>query len=127
MMMLLVVNSRPVSRGRGNTLTSRQRARQLFSRGVNLVPVQHARAAYPSRGMSDSTPNSESATLEPTATPAPVVNYETPPPPTMWQRIQRTVKRLGPAGPLAVLAGTFPPIGGFILIGFISRLAPWLQ
>ncbi len=37
------------------------------------------------------------------------------------------LKRLGPAAPLALFVGTFPPIGGFILIGFISRLAPWLR
>jgi uncharacterized membrane protein YdjX (TVP38/TMEM64 family) len=46
---------------------------------------------------------------------------------TVWQRINRFVRRLGPAGPLAVMASTFPPIGGFVLLGFIGSVAPWLQ
>jgi len=36
-------------------------------------------------------------------------------------------RRLGPAGALAVLAATFPPLGGFVLIGLITRIAPWLR
>jgi uncharacterized membrane protein YdjX (TVP38/TMEM64 family) len=72
---------------------------------------------------------------EPTAAPtttatltedAPVVATPTPEaapgsPPTPFFR------RLGPAGPLAVLAATFPPLGGFVLIGLITRIAPWLR
>jgi uncharacterized membrane protein YdjX (TVP38/TMEM64 family) len=44
-----------------------------------------------------------------------------------WQKTRAFVHRLGPAGPLAVLAGTFPPLGGFVLIGFIAKIAPWLR
>ena len=46
---------------------------------------------------------------------------------SLWARLKRFVRRLGPAGPLAVMASTFPPIGGFILLGFINSVAPWLQ
>lgn len=72
--------------------------------------------------MSDMTETAE------TGAPVPVaLAYETPPPPNGWEKTRALVKRLGPAGPLAVLAGTFPLIGGFVLIGLISRLAPWLK
>lgn len=50
---------------------------------------------------------------------APATNY--------WQKFKAVIKRLGPAGPLAVVAATFPPLGGFVLIGFSSRIAVWLQ
>jgi uncharacterized membrane protein YdjX (TVP38/TMEM64 family) len=50
-----------------------------------------------------------------------------PPGDSLWARFKHYVKRLGPAGPLAVMASTFPPIGGFILLGFIGSVAPWLQ
>jgi uncharacterized membrane protein YdjX (TVP38/TMEM64 family) len=46
--------------------------------------------------------------------------------PTPWETTKTFIRRLGPAGPLAVLAATFPPIGGFVLIGFIYKIAPWL-
>jgi uncharacterized membrane protein YdjX (TVP38/TMEM64 family) len=49
------------------------------------------------------------------------------PPPTLWERCRATVKRLGPAGPLAVLAATFPPLGGFVLLGLVTRIGPWLN
>jgi uncharacterized membrane protein YdjX (TVP38/TMEM64 family) len=50
-----------------------------------------------------------------------------PAPVGAWQNSKVMIKRLGPAGPLALLAATFPLVGGFVLIGFISRLAPWLR
>jgi uncharacterized membrane protein YdjX (TVP38/TMEM64 family) len=50
-----------------------------------------------------------------------------PPPASLWPRIKHFIRRLGPAGPLAVMASTFPPIGGFIMLGFINSLAPWLR
>lgn len=46
---------------------------------------------------------------------------------TFWSRLRALIKRLGPAGPLAVMSSTFPPLGGFVLLGFITRIAPWLQ
>lgn len=49
------------------------------------------------------------------------------PPGGVWQHIKRIVKRLGPAGPLAVMSSTFPPLGGFVLLGFIGQIAPWLR
>src|SRR4051812_18704038 len=47
--------------------------------------------------------------------------------PTGWDKAGVFFRRLGPAGPLALLAATFPPLGGFVLIGFISKIAPWLR
>ena len=44
-----------------------------------------------------------------------------------WQRFKTFINRLGPAGPLALLAATFPPLGGFVLIAYSSRLAIWLR
>lgn len=35
--------------------------------------------------------------------------------------------RLGPAGYLAVIAASLPGIGGFVLLGLLTRLAPWLR
>jgi len=36
-------------------------------------------------------------------------------------------QRLGPAGPLAVAAASLPALGGFVLLGSMTRVAPWLQ
>jgi uncharacterized membrane protein YdjX (TVP38/TMEM64 family) len=58
---------------------------------------------------------------------APTTLEYAPAPVTIWDKVRAFVKRLGPAGPLAVLAATFPPLGGFVLLGLITRLAPWLQ
>jgi uncharacterized membrane protein YdjX (TVP38/TMEM64 family) len=56
-----------------------------------------------------------------------VTLYGQPPQPYgPWGKFKAFLKRLGPAGPLAILSATFPPLGGFVLIGFIGRLAPWL-
>ena len=46
---------------------------------------------------------------------------------TSWQRTKRFVRRLGPAGPLAVMASTFPPIGGFVLLAFGGPVSRWLS
>jgi uncharacterized membrane protein YdjX (TVP38/TMEM64 family) len=64
-----------------------------------------------------------------TDAPAPTVDAPPAPPPPAGAggKFKAFVKRLGPAGPLALLAATFPPIGGFVLIGRISRIAPWLR
>jgi uncharacterized membrane protein YdjX (TVP38/TMEM64 family) len=48
-------------------------------------------------------------------------------PPSRWQRFKTVINRLGPAGPLALLAATFPPLGGFVLIAYSSRLGYWLR
>jgi uncharacterized membrane protein YdjX (TVP38/TMEM64 family) len=44
-----------------------------------------------------------------------------------WTKFKIFFRRLGPAGPLAVVISTFPPIGGFVLIGLLSRIAPWMR
>jgi len=36
-------------------------------------------------------------------------------------------RRLGAAGPLSLLTFILPPLGSFILLGSVSRLAPWLR
>jgi uncharacterized membrane protein YdjX (TVP38/TMEM64 family) len=40
---------------------------------------------------------------------------------------KRVLRRLGPAGPLAVLAMTLPAIGGFLLLGLLNIVGPWLK
>lgn len=37
------------------------------------------------------------------------------------------MRRLGPVGPLAVIAASLPAIGGFVLLGTLTWLAPWLR
>lgn len=37
------------------------------------------------------------------------------------------LKRLGPAGVVTVLAGTLPPVMGFVVIAFISKIGDWLR
>ncbi|HSI35291.1 MAG: TVP38/TMEM64 family protein [Phycisphaerae bacterium] len=75
-------------------------------------------------------------TTEPTAAPDPAAAATvTPDPndaghrpaPLSWAWVKHTVKRLGPAGPLAVMASVLPPLGGFVLLGFIKQVAPWLK
>lgn len=36
-------------------------------------------------------------------------------------------RRLGPAGPLAIVAATLPAIGGFLLLGLLTRIEPHLK
>lgn len=55
------------------------------------------------------------------------VVHTQPPATFTWAWVKATVKRLGPAGPLAVMASTLPPLGGFVLLGFIKSVAPWLK
>jgi uncharacterized membrane protein YdjX (TVP38/TMEM64 family) len=35
--------------------------------------------------------------------------------------------RLGPAGPMAVVACTLPALGGFLLLGLLNVVGPWLR
>ena len=65
--------------------------------------------------MTPGDPSADSQTLSP------------PPPVDRWTQFKVFFKRLGPAGPLAVVISTFPPIGGFVLIGLLSRIAPWMR
>lgn len=37
------------------------------------------------------------------------------------------VRRLGPAGPLAIVAATLPALGAVTIIVFVAQFAPWLQ
>lgn len=46
---------------------------------------------------------------------------------TGWQRLRALFQRLGPAGPLAVVCSTLPPIGGFVLLGSVAAIAPWMR
>jgi uncharacterized membrane protein YdjX (TVP38/TMEM64 family) len=36
-------------------------------------------------------------------------------------------RRLGPAGPLALIAASLPAIGGFALLGLLTWLKPWIE
>lgn len=37
------------------------------------------------------------------------------------------IKRLGAAGPVAVVLSFWPPLGGFVLLAFLTQLGPWLR
>lgn len=41
-----------------------------------------------------------------------------------WRDVLR---RLGPAGPLAVVAGVLPALGGFTLLALLNQVGPWLK
>ncbi|MDB5320621.1 MAG: associated Golgi protein [Phycisphaerales bacterium] len=62
-----------------------------------------------------------------TAADSPTATVNASPPVGAGGKFKAFLKRLGPAGPLALLAATFPPIGGFVLIGLVYRIAPWLR
>lgn len=57
------------------------------------------------------------------ATPAAAADAPAPVPET----ISSVLKRLGPAGPLAIVAATLPAIGGFALLGTLNYVGPWLH
>ncbi len=40
---------------------------------------------------------------------------------------KKLVRRLGPAGPLALIAATLPALGGFLLLGTLAIVGPWLR
>lgn len=44
-----------------------------------------------------------------------------------WEKVKGVLRRLGPAGPMAVVASTLPPLGGFVLVGTVTKVAPWLR
>lgn len=47
--------------------------------------------------------------------------------PAWPRRLWGAAKRLGPAGPLALLSGALPPLGGTVVILMIPVIAPWLR
>lgn len=51
-----------------------------------------------------------------------------PSPVMTWAAAKAFFRRLGPAGILAIIATTLPPLGGFVLIGLSGHyVAPWLR
>jgi uncharacterized membrane protein YdjX (TVP38/TMEM64 family) len=49
----------------------------------------------------------------------PESSFTTPPP--------GVFRRLGASGPVAIALSFWPPLGGFILLAFLTRLGPWLR
>lgn len=43
------------------------------------------------------------------------------------KKVMAFLRRLGPVGPLAVVASTLPAIGGWALLGFLGYIGPWLK
>ena len=41
--------------------------------------------------------------------------------------VKTVLRRLGPVGPLALIAASLPAIGGFVLLGTLTWFAPWLR
>ena len=50
----------------------------------------------------------------------------TPPPPPPVS-VSGLLKRLGAAGPVAIVLSFFPPLGGFVLLATLTSLGPWLR
>ena len=42
-------------------------------------------------------------------------------------RTPSLLRRLGAAGPVAILLSFWPPLGGFVLLAALTRLGPWLR
>src|SRR4051794_13265443 len=102
----------PPATGRGNIFHRRQ-IQALFNRASE--PILNA--------MTDRPDGEDRASADPA-----ILEYPSPAAPIgWWPNTCAFVRRLGPAGPLAVLSGTFPPLGGFVLIGFVAKIAPWLR
>jgi uncharacterized membrane protein YdjX (TVP38/TMEM64 family) len=47
--------------------------------------------------------------------------------PTLLARGLRRFRQLGAAGPLTILVTVLPTVGGLVLAGFITTIAPWLR
>lgn len=45
---------------------------------------------------------------------------------TFSEKVRAGAKELGPAGPLALAATLFPPLGGFLLLGTLNIVGPYL-
>lgn len=56
-----------------------------------------------------------------------VERVEVPPSPMTGERVTEILKRLGPTGPLAILALTGPIVGGILLLTYIATISAWLQ
>src|SRR5690242_9471528 len=65
--------------------------------------------------------------MEPIADPPEAPATDNVEKPDISARIVFILHRLGPAGPLAVLAASMPAIGGFLMLGSIKWFAPWLR
>lgn len=52
---------------------------------------------------------------------------EPPPEPSGIAAALLTARRLGPAGPLALVAAIMPALGGFLLLGTLTIVGPWLE
>lgn len=46
---------------------------------------------------------------------------------TDFAAIRTTIRRLGLAAPLAVASAVLPPLGGFLILGTVTMVAPWLR
>ena len=59
----------------------------------------------------------------------PPSNEQSPPVPAadVPHNVKALFSRLGPVGPLAIIAATLPATGGFLLLGSLKWSAPWLQ
>ncbi|MFO0840426.1 MAG: VTT domain-containing protein [Phycisphaerae bacterium] len=45
----------------------------------------------------------------------------------LWATLGAYFRRLGPAGPLAIIAMTCPVLGGFVMLAYIQPLSEWLR
>jgi len=93
------------------------------ARSMSSPPLwfdRNAQLIY-SFGVTDETRQSEPAP-EPSAGPPPDITLA-----DLGQQIKKTFVRLGPAGPLAIVAASLPGIGGLVLLGSLKWSGAWLQ
>jgi uncharacterized membrane protein YdjX (TVP38/TMEM64 family) len=61
------------------------------------------------------------------ATAEPALNKDTTAPQFDFDSVKRIFKRLGPMGPLTLVAASLPAIGGFLLLGTMGWTGAWLR
>ncbi len=66
----------------------------------------------------------DTASAVPTRAPGAAVDSASP---EHAHDLQAIVRRLGPAGPLALISVILPPIGGFLLLAFTGTVGQWLK
>jgi uncharacterized membrane protein YdjX (TVP38/TMEM64 family) len=85
-------------------------------------PPEERAADPPGDGEADNTPDEPvSSTEEALSEPLAYTSTARP------QDVRAILRRLGPVGPLALIAASMPALGGFLLLGTMKWSGPWLR
>src|SRR4051812_43311258 len=105
-----------------------------FTRGASVGSSQRSHLAFGARGptfcpvaSSLGEINANTADVGPPGAGAADRTAVVSTPEGKFRRITRFLKRLGPAGPLAVVATVLPPVGAVCLLGIVALYAPSLR